>query len=143
MPIDVTTPPVAIRRSVADVSAYAFDPKNDPAWIGGTKEITPPAGEVTVGSRVERLAMFLGRRIHYVMEVVDVRPGRLAMHAVKSPFLMDVTYTFDPSPEGTSARIRVSGEPKGYGLLGPLMGAMVRLSVTGDLRRLKRILEAR
>jgi hypothetical protein len=78
------------------------------------------------------------------MDVTELVPGRrLAMHAVRSPFPMDVTYELAPSGRGTRATIRIQGEARGmYGLLGPLTPVMVRRSVQADLRRLKRALEA-
>jgi hypothetical protein len=66
------------------------------------------------------------------------------MHALKSPFPMDVDYVLEPLDDGraTQASIRIRGEGKGmYGLPGPLLGPMIRRSVTGDLRRLKRLVE--
>jgi hypothetical protein len=68
------------------------------------------------------------------------------MHALQSPFPMDVDYRLEPIDGGraTLASIRIRGDAKGmYGALpGPLMGWMVRRSVQSDLRRLKRIVEA-
>jgi hypothetical protein len=104
-------------------------------------ETPAPIGE---GSRVRRLATFLGQRIPYVMEVRSLTPAReMVMHAVESPFPMDVTYRFEPAgPNRTRARIRVAGTPGGYyRLAGPLLPGMVRRSVTSDLRRLKAQLE--
>jgi hypothetical protein len=77
------------------------------------------------------------------MDVVEHVPAsRLAMHAIRSPFPMDVTYDLAPSPVGTRATIRIQGEARGvYGLLGPLTPLMVRRSVQSDLGRLKRALE--
>jgi hypothetical protein len=78
------------------------------------------------------------------MEVVSLTPAReLVMHAVESPFPMDVTYRFEPAgPDRTRARIRVAGAPAGYyRLASPLLAGMVRRSVTADLRRLKGRLE--
>jgi hypothetical protein len=67
------------------------------------------------------------------------------MHALRSPFPMDVDYRLEPIDDGrrTRASIRIRGDAKGmYGALpGPLMGLMVRRSVQGDLKRLKRIVE--
>jgi hypothetical protein len=126
------------------VAAYQFDPANDPAWIGGVhtaERLT--GGPIDVGSRVRRVGGFLGWPIEWVMDVVEYTPGRrLAMHAVRSPFPMDVTYELQPAGPGTRASIRIQGEARGvYGLLGPLTPIMVRRSVQGDLGRLKRALE--
>ncbi len=52
---------------------------------------------------------------------------------------MHVTYTFDPHPDGTHARIRVRGDPgKYYWPAGPLMARQVRSSIGKDLRDLAR-----
>jgi len=59
---------------------------------------------------------------------------------------MDVDYLLEPLDGGqaTQATIRIRGDAKGmYGLPGPFLGPMVRRSVSGDLRRLKRIVEGR
>lgn len=67
----------------------------------------------------------------------------MAMHAIRSPFPMDVTYELTPAT-GTRASIRIQGEARGmYGLMGPLTPFMVRRSVRSDLGRLKRAVEGR
>jgi carbon monoxide dehydrogenase subunit G len=138
------TAEIAIRREPADVAAYMFDPAHDPDWISGISEaesLGPPP--IAVGSRVRRRAGFLGRRIDYVMEVVDLVPDRrLAMHAVEAPMPMDVTYEVEPAADGSVARVRVQGDAGGlYRIAGPLIGAQVRRSISSDVERLKQILE--
>jgi hypothetical protein len=92
---------------------------------------------------VHRIGSFLGRRIEWIMDVVDHVPARrLVMHAIRSPFPMDVTYELAPTEGGTHASIRIQGEAGGmYGLLGPLTPLMVRRSVQSDLGRMKRAVE--
>jgi Polyketide cyclase / dehydrase and lipid transport len=144
MGIDVWSDTVEIERPSVDVTAYAFEPDNDPRWISGVSQAdleTPRP--IAVGSRVRRVASFRGRRIDYVMEVRELTSSRMHMHAIESPFPMEVTYEFEPAGERTLARIRVRGQPEGlYRLASPLIGRQVRSSVTGDLRSLKQILEA-
>jgi Polyketide cyclase / dehydrase and lipid transport len=145
MSLDATAV-VEIDRPPEIVGAYQFDPANDPSWIGGVDSTeTLTDGAIGVGSRIRRIGGFLGRPIEWVMDVEEHEPGRrLGMHAVKSPFPMDVTYELEPRDGGTTARIRIRGEARGvYGVLGPLTPWLIRRSVTSDLRRLKRILEAR
>jgi hypothetical protein len=144
MSLDVVAT-MEISRPPEVVAAYQFDPANDPTWIGGVRTSEPlTEGPLTVGSRVRRRGAFLGRPIEWVMDVVELVPGRtLAMHAVRSPFPMDVTYALEASAVGTTARIRIRGEARGmYGVLGPLTPWLVRRSVQSDLRRLKRAVEA-
>lgn len=141
--IDVTASTiVAAPRDV--VAAYVTDHHNDPIWIGGITESElegdPP---IAVGSRVRRVASFLGKRIDYVNEVVRLEPGSvLEMRSVKSPFPMAVTYTFEDAPGGTRTGVRVQGDPSAlYRLAGPLLARQVKRSIQGDVERLKDLLE--
>ena len=139
MSLDVVAT-VEIDRSPEIVAAYEFEPANDPTWIGGVATAEKQTdGPIAVGSRVLRRGGFLGRPIEWLMEIVEHVPGRrLAMHALKSPFPMDVTYQLEPTPRGTRASIRIQGEARGmYGALGPLTPVFIRRSVQSDLRRLK------
>jgi hypothetical protein len=128
------------------VAAYAMDPANDASWIGaltGVSVLTD--GPVGAGTRVERVASFLGRRIEYVNEIQEYDPPRkLAMRSVKAPFPMTVVYEFESAPGGgTLMRIATGGAASGfYRLAGPLLSGQVRRGVAGDLKRLKAILEA-
>jgi uncharacterized membrane protein len=148
MSIDITAA-VVVRRPLAEVAAYMIDPTHDPEWIGGVREVrmeTPPP--LAVGSRVARVASFLGKRVEYVNEVTELDPERvLDMRSVKAPFPMRVTYTFeavDGETPATTVRNRVRGAPGGFfALFGPLLGPLVKRSVQKDLERLRDGLEAR
>jgi uncharacterized membrane protein len=136
---------IAIDRPRHGVAAYAMDPANDTSWIRALTRVElltdPP---VRVGTRVRRVAQFLGRSVDYVLEVADYEPGRrLAMRSVRAPFPMLVTYLFADQGGGTRATIRVQGDTgRFYRLAGPLLAGQVRRGVRGDLERLKRNLEA-
>jgi uncharacterized membrane protein len=145
MALDVTAT-VDIGAPPDQVAAVQFDPTRDPEWIGGVDRVelvtTQPFG---LGSQVRRIGGFLGRKIVWLMRVEEYEPGRLVrMHAVESPFPMDVDYIVEPAGEGrTRASIRIQGKGGSvYGMPGFLQGPMVRRSVQGDLRRLKRMVEA-
>jgi uncharacterized membrane protein len=144
--IDITAE-VAIRRPLRDVAAYMIDPAHDPEWIGGVREVrmeTPPP--LAVGSRVARVAHFLGRRVEYVNEVTELDPERvLDMRSVKAPFPMRVTYSFESAEGGatTIVRNRVRGAPGGFfALFGSLLAPMVKRSVQKDLERVRDVMEA-
>jgi uncharacterized protein YndB with AHSA1/START domain len=144
MGIDVNAQ-IEIERPPAEVAAFAMEAENDTRWIGGiseTRRLTP--GPTVVGTRVERVAHFVGRRIEYVMEVAELEPGRrIVLRSIKSPFPMTVTYAFTDAPEGTLASVRVEGGPEGlYRFAGNLMSPGVRRNITRDVRRLKEILES-
>jgi hypothetical protein len=145
MALDVTATTV-IEASPDTVARVQFDPTRDPEWIGGVDRVelvtTQPFG---LGSQVRRIGGFLGRKIVWLMRVEEFEPARLVrMHALESPFPMDVDYVLESAGDGrTRASIRIRGSGGSvYGMPGFLQGPMVRRSVQGDLGRLKRIVEA-
>ena len=145
MAIDVTAQ-TSIARPRAEVAAFAMNAENDPIWISGVVEakiLTP--SPLAAGSRVSRVATFLGRRIEYVNEVVEYDPqSGMVMRSIKGPFPMKLTYAFDDVAEGTVARIRVEGEAGGFFRLAtPILSRAVLRSITNDLELLKDLLESR
>ena len=135
-----------IDRPRAEVAAYASDWRNDREWIGALTEVELLSGEpFGVGSRVRRVASFLGRPMEYVNEVVELDPGRrLAMRSVKAPFPMTVVYEWEDAPGGgTSMRIRAGGDASGfYRVAGPLLSRAVKKSIVRDLEALKGRIES-
>ena len=146
MSIDVTAE-ATIARPRARVAAYLFDPANDPEWIGGVRTARLAGdGPVTEGSRVERVAGFLGRRIEYLVEVVEMEPARrLRMKTIAGPFPMDIEYALeDGADETTVFRNRVRGDASGFfRIASPLMAPMVRRNIQKDAERLRDVLERR
>ena len=148
MAIDVQAQ-LLINKPKDDVAEYATNPHNDPLWVSGiieSKMLTEPP--LAQGSQVERVASFLGKRIQYILEVVDWEPGTpMGMHSIKGPFPMDVTYEFQEALSesvelGTLARIHVKGEASGFfKLASPLLAQAVKRSIGKDLKNLKRIME--
>ena len=143
MSIDITAE-TAIGRPREQVAEFAMDPANDPIWIGGISEArVVTGGPLQPGSRVARVASFLGKRIEYVNEIDELLPGeRLDMHSVAGPFPMRITYEFADADGGSVARIRVEGDAGWfYAIATPILRRKVRRSVAADLARLKRLLE--
>ncbi|GAB3851133.1 SRPBCC family protein [Nocardioides maradonensis] len=145
MNVDVEVSTV-IDRPPAVVATYAADPVNAPEWYVNIRSVelhTP--GPVTLGSRMDFVAHFLGRRIAYTYEVVELVPGeRMVMETADGPFPMRTTYTWSPDGDGTRMTLRNTGSPSGFGALAaPVMSRAMRSATTKDLRRLKSILEAR
>jgi uncharacterized protein YndB with AHSA1/START domain len=143
--VDVRTETV-IHRPVGEVAAYAGDPARAPEWyanISSVEEETPPP--VAVGSRMRFVATFLGRRLAYTYEVVELVPGaRLVMRTAQGPFPMETTYTWEPAEAGTRMTLRNRGRPSGFtAIAGPVMSAAMRRATTKDLARLKDLLEQR
>ena len=95
MRVDVTTD-VLIERDLVAVASYAADPSNAPAWYTNIESVEwESAPRVEPGSRVAFTARFLGRRLAYTYELVDVVRGqRLVMRTAQGPFPMETTYTW-------------------------------------------------
>jgi hypothetical protein len=143
--VDVVTE-TTIRAPVEVVASYASDPSNAPAWYVNIESVeweTPPPA--TVGSRIKFVARFLGRRLAYTYELVELVPGeRLVMRTAEGPFPMETTYTWSPAGDGsTHMTLRNRGEPAGFSkVAAPAMAAAMRRANTKDLAALRRILEA-
>lgn len=146
MAVDVLTE-TTIARPCAEVASYAGNPDNAPEWYVNIESVewkTPPPLEV--GARLAFVAHFLGRRLAYTYEIVELVPGeRLVMRTAEGPFPMETTYTWAAASErSTRMTLRNRGEPRGFGkLAAPLMAAAMRRANRKDLTRLKTILEGR
>lgn len=142
--VDVRTE-TTIQRPVDDVAAYASDPSNAPEWYANIESVTwrtePP---LRVGSQLDFVARFLGRRLAYTYEITELVPGeRLVMRTAQGPFPMETTYTWEPAGEGsTRMSLRNRGEPAGFSkAVAPFMAGAVRRANRKDLAALKSLLE--
>jgi uncharacterized protein YndB with AHSA1/START domain len=142
--VDVVTE-IEIARPREEVAAYASDPDNATSWYENIERVEWRSGPpVRVGARVAFVACFLGRRLAYTYEIVELVPGeRLVMRTADGPFPMETTYTWaDEGRGGTRMMLRNRGEPSGFsGLAAPLLAGAMRRANRKDLERLKQILE--
>jgi uncharacterized membrane protein len=146
MAVDVRTE-IVIDRPRSLVADYAGNPANAPEWYTNISsvewETPPPLG---VGSRIGFVAHFLGRRLTYTYEVVELVPGeRLVMRTTRGPVPMETTYGWETlDPDKTRMTLRNRGRPSGFAAVtGPLLAQAMSRANVKDLARLKAILEAR
>jgi uncharacterized protein YndB with AHSA1/START domain len=143
--VDVVTE-VLIARPCAQVAAYAADPAHAPEWYAAIDSVTwRTAPPLRVGSQVDFVARFLGRRLAYTYEVVELVPdARLVMRTAQGPFPMETTYTWQAVDAGHSRMtLRNRGEPAGFGkVAAPVLAAAMRRANDKDLATIKRVLEA-
>lgn len=142
-PVDVSTS-IVINQPVADVAAYAANPDNVPKWYVNIKCVewksTPPA---RVGSQIAFVAHFLGRRIAYTYEIVELTDRKLVMRTAEGPFPMETTYEWEPAQGGTRMTLRNRGTPSGFAsITAPFMARAMRRANEKDLAALKQLLEA-
>ena len=146
MAVDVSSE-IIVQRPRSEVAEYASNPDHAPSWYVNIKTIEwktqPP---VQVGSQIAFVAHFLGRRMAYTYEVVEVVPGeRFVMRTAQGPFPMETTYTWETVADGgTRMTLRNRGIPAGFSrLVAPFMARAVRSANRKDLVALKALLEAR
>jgi uncharacterized membrane protein len=138
---------ILIERPVGAVVEYAADPANAPEWyanIDSIEWLTEP--KVETGAKVAFVARFLGRRLEYTYDFVEVVPGeRLVMRTAQGPFPMETTYTWTSTGDrSTRMTLRNRGEPAGFSkLVAPFMAGAVKRANQKDLASLKSILESR
>lgn len=144
MAVDVTSE-IVIDRPRELVAGYASDPSNASSWYVNIKAVEwqtrPP---VQLGSRVAFVAHFLGKRLAYTYEIVELVPGkRLVMRTAEGPFPMETTYEWESVAGGaTKMRLRNRGQPSGLSkLAAPMMEAAMRRANRKDLEQLKTLLE--
>jgi len=142
--VDVLTE-IVISQPRDKGAAYAADPTNAPDWYVNIESVEwKTAPPLRVGSRMAFLARFLGRRLAYTYEIVDLVPGqRLVMRTAEGPFPMETTYTWEEVGGGsTRMTLRNRGEPSGFSKVSALlMAAAMRRANRKDLAALKKLME--
>jgi uncharacterized protein YndB with AHSA1/START domain len=119
MSVDVLTE-IEIARPRAEVAAFACDPDNATRWYQNIESVEWRSPRpLAVGSRLEFVARFMGRRLAYTYEVREHVPGeRFVMSTAQGPFPMETTYTFEDASQGTRMTLRNRGEPSGFAKVG-------------------------
>jgi hypothetical protein len=144
--VDVVTS-IVINRPIEEVASYAMDPMNAPEWYVNIKK-AEWVGErwdqdVRMGSKVAFIAHFLGKKLSYVYEVVQLTDLELIMKTADGPFPMETAYQFEKIDFSTTRMIlRNHGKPTGFSaLMTPFITMMMRKANRKDLEKIKSILE--
>ena len=145
MSVDVVTE-IVINRSVKEVATCAADPDNAPQWYANIKSVEWRSEHpLRIGPRVAFVADFMGKRLAYTYEFVELVPDRrLVMRAAEGPFPMETTYEWSAArPGSTRMTLRNRGEPAGFSrLVAPVMALAMRRANRKDLALLKHTLES-
>ena len=144
--VDVETV-IEIDRPRAEVSAFAADPENAPAWYQNVSSVEWKTKKQrwAAGSEVEFVAELLGRRLTHTYRLQELTPGeRLVMSTSSGSFPIETTYIWEDTGAGsTRMTLRSCGVPSGFSkLFTPFMAMAMRRTNRNDLHRLKELLEA-
>jgi len=136
---------VVIERPLEEVWAYVMEPANDPVWQAMVTEVRrEPGVPVEVGTEIEEVLQFLGRKFDVTLEVTELEPGKFSsVRAAKGPVPMTGSYVFESSGGGT--RFSMVGETDAHGLFKigePVFARMARREWAHSCETLKDLLEA-
>lgn len=144
--VDVLTD-IVINKPLDIVAEYAGNPDNAPEWYVNIKSAEWKTSKpLVVGSQVAFVAHFLGRKLAYTYEFIELIPRqKIVMRTAEGPFPMETTYTWTAIDDRTTKMtLQNKGNPTGFSkLLAPFMATMMRKANTKDLSSIKKILEAK
>jgi len=138
---------VVIERPLEEVWEYVIDPANDPVWQGMVTEVRSGGEEpLHVGSQIDEVFQFLGRKFDVTLEVTEHEPmSRSAVKASSGPVPMQGRYRFE-SVNGGATRFSIEGETDAHGLFKlaePVFARITRREWDTSCKVLKDLLEAR
>jgi uncharacterized membrane protein len=142
--VDVSTE-IMIERPVPVVASFASNPDNATTWYANIKSVEwKTERPLAIGTQIAFTAQFLGKRLAYTYEVVELIPNeKFVMCTANGPFPMETTYRWERISETeTRMTLRNRGIPTGFAkFFAPFMAAAMRKANLKDLKRIKRVLE--
>ncbi len=141
--VDVKTS-IEILCPLDRVSQFASNPNNVTKWYVNIKSVEWKTPEpLSVGSQIAFIAHFLGKKLSYTYQVMEMTANTFVMKTAEGPFPMETTYMWDKINDNTTRMtLRNCGQPSGFSkLFAPFMSIMMRKANQKDLEKLKSILE--
>lgn len=136
---------VTIRRPPGPVSEFLVDATNDAKWQKGIVHLQLVSGTPhAVGATYERVQQAMGRNIKTAMRLEEYVPGvRVRFKNSGKIILIEGTYAFTPSPEGTGLEMSLEGEMVGFAsMFESVVSEQLEKDLPENLARLKSLLES-
>ena len=132
-----------IHRPVDEVFTFVSNKENDLQWQSGLVEVHQAPGPVGVGTRIDEVYSFLGRKMDGKLEITEYEPGRkITTKSVGGPFHIQYSCILEAGNGGTQFTMNMEMKPEGFFTLAePIVGANLKKSVDTDLASLKKVLE--
>jgi carbon monoxide dehydrogenase subunit G len=136
---------IIINRPVEEVWKFLGNVENMPKWDRGVLEAKQISeGPMGVGSTVQIVRQFFGRRRIGNFRVTDAVPNRTVAIQAKAKWITgQVRYSFEPV--GGATRMTSTGEVELGGwlkLIAPILIPMLKRDGREDLANVKRVMEA-
>jgi hypothetical protein len=130
---------ITIRASPSDVYKYVADPHNAPHYISAIRRIeSGPRGLSAQGQVWHAEAELFGKVRPINLRLAQLRPGKLVRYTISGDPPVEIS--IDIRPDGESkAEVEFTIESPSFPSI--LMNAVLGNILSGDLRRLKAILE--
>jgi uncharacterized protein YndB with AHSA1/START domain len=135
---------IVVDRPIGEVFAFVTDPRNDPQWWRGVREVRIVTSGDPVGTEYEQVTHLFGQRFVARIGLTEHDPPhRAVLTAVRSAVPFTATYSFEPVDAGRTrfrmtATVAVAGA---YRLLGPVFLPLLRHRTRSYFRVLKHVLE--
>lgn len=134
---------IEIEQPIDKVFLYTTNPSNYINWQPWVLD-TQSDRRIAIGSRIEVLSQFMGRKLNMTTEVIEFVPNkRIVAQGVPRSFFTRVAYTFERTDGGTRVNYVADFQPSGLlQLFGGVVVNRFRKATEDSFLRLKGILEA-
>jgi uncharacterized protein YndB with AHSA1/START domain len=138
---------VIVNRPVDEVFSYLTNIDRMPEWqsmVLEARKTTP--GPMAVGTRIDDVRKFLGRRLESTVEVTAFEPNKsYDLTVVSGPIPVTMKQRLEsPTPGTTCITVNGEGQPGGFFKLAePLVGRQAERHWRQDFETLKDLVEAR
>lgn len=135
---------IHIDRTPEDVFDAITDVLSSPEWIESVIDIRDYSGDpIGLGTTYKQISKFLGKEFTIDIEVIAFEPPARYGESFAGTIPGEMLISLDEVDGGTDLLIQAEVEPGGFfGLAAPLLKSNFQKQVSGDMNRLKQLLES-